>query len=68
LWDDLYMNPRKRAADFNARVKVGGVVLFGPRDQRRTTRAAAQVLADGRAVVWLDAMVGAVDLDLVEPA
>jgi hypothetical protein len=61
------MKPAEQAADFNACVKVGGVVLFGPTAVRRTTRAAAQVLADGRAVVRLDAMMGAVGLDEVRP-
>ena len=61
------MTPAEKVATWNANVKVGAKVFLGP-GFVRFTRAAAQVLSDGRAVVWLDTYMGAVDLDRVRLA
>ena len=62
------MRAAEQVAAWNASVEVGAKVYFGPTSLPRFTRAAAQVLSDGRAVVWLAGLMGAVDLESLRPA
>ena len=62
------MTPKQRVNHFNASVEVGDYVdVRMPDDSilQTATRAKAQVLGDGSAVVWVDNHIGAVPLERV---
>ncbi len=60
--------PQDQVLNFNAKVEQGAAVdyIIDGRIVIAKTRAPAQVLHDGRAVVWIKGRLGAVDLNLVE--